>query len=207
MEEGMAAPLEQPTEGVVDDIDIRRSTLQVEQKRIFLNLRENSRGRYLRIAEVTGNNRSTIIIPSSGLIQFRGLLDEYIEYVTTAQMGQQAMMPMGEFGVGAAKKKKRGKKPMGSGENGAEGEGGDGEEERRVFVGNLSWATTWQGLKDHFAGCGEVTRADVFMERSGRSRGCGIVEFANVDQAKAAMASMNNTELDGRLVFVREDRG
>lgn len=49
----MAAPLEQPTEGVVDDIDIRRSTLQVEQKRIFLNLRENSRGRYLRIAEVT----------------------------------------------------------------------------------------------------------------------------------------------------------
>lgn len=63
---------------------------------------------------MTGNNRSTIIIPSSGLIQFRGLLDEYIEYVTTAQMGQQAMMPMGEFGVGAAKKKKRGKKPMGA---------------------------------------------------------------------------------------------
>ena len=31
-----------------------RSTLAIEQKRIFLNLRENSRGRYLRIAEVSG---------------------------------------------------------------------------------------------------------------------------------------------------------
>ena len=31
---------------------VRRSTLQVEQKRIFLNLRENGRGRYLRIVEV-----------------------------------------------------------------------------------------------------------------------------------------------------------
>ena len=35
----------------VEDLDLRRSTLTVEQKRIFLNLRENSRGRYLRIAE------------------------------------------------------------------------------------------------------------------------------------------------------------
>jgi len=52
---------------------------QVEQKRIFLNLRENVRGRYLRIAEVTGSNRSTIIIPSSGLAQFRQLLDDFIE--------------------------------------------------------------------------------------------------------------------------------
>ena len=82
----------------------------MEQKRIFLNLRENSRGRYLRIVEVklldeticlqkliesvlghsphcdvaviiqvTGNNRSTIIVPSSGLQQFRTLLDEFIE--------------------------------------------------------------------------------------------------------------------------------
>jgi len=203
----MAPTMEQPTEGVVDDIDIRRSTLPVEQKRIFLNLRENSRGRYLRIAEVTGNNRSTIIIPSSGLIQFRALLDEFIESDSAVAMGQQAMMPMGEFGVGAAKKKKRGKKPMGSGENGAEGEGADGDEERRVFVGNLSWSTTWQGLKDHFVSCGEVTRADVFTERSGRSRGCGIVEFATPELAKNAMATMNNTELDGRLVFVREDRG
>eukprot|EP00960_Hanusia_phi_P014590 430789-Hanusia_phi.AAC.3 len=75
--EDMAAPLDGAG---VEDIDLCRSSLLVEQKRIFLNLRENARGRYLRIAEVTGSNRSTIIIPSSGLMQLRSLLDEFIEY-------------------------------------------------------------------------------------------------------------------------------
>ena len=40
----------------------------------------------------------------------------------------------------------------------------------------------------------------------GRSRGCGIVEFSSAEMAKNAMDSMNNTELDGRPIFVREDR-
>ena len=42
---------------------------------------------------------------------------------------------------------------------------------------------------------------------TGRSRGCGIVEFAAALEAKHAIDTMNNTELDGRLIFVREDRG
>ena len=77
------------------DLDLRRATLQIEQKRIFLNLRENVRGRYLRIAEVTGNNRSTIIVPSSGLLQFRALLDDFIENDSAVVMGQQAMLADG----------------------------------------------------------------------------------------------------------------
>lgn len=52
-----------------------------------------------------------------------------------------------------------------------------------------------------------MVKADVFTERSGRSRGCGIVEFATPEQAQDAKVSMNNTELDGRTIFVREDRG
>mmetsp|Transcript_44984 Transcript_44984/g.70536 ORF Transcript_44984/g.70536 Transcript_44984/m.70536 type:complete len:129 (-) Transcript_44984:126-512(-) len=119
MEDGMGAnslpadPLNGQAPALVEDIDLRRSTLPVEQKKIFLNLRENSRGRYLRIAEVTGNNRSTIIIPSSGLIHFRSLLDEFIESDNAVAMGQQAMMPMGDFGAGGleqTKKKKKNKK-------------------------------------------------------------------------------------------------
>lgn len=35
----------------------------------------------------------------------------------------------------------------------------------RVFVNNLSYQTTWQGLKDHFAGVGKVLFADVIMVR------------------------------------------
>jgi len=204
------------------DIDLRRSTLQVEQKRIFLNLRENVRGRYLRIAEVTGSNRSTIIIPSSGLGQFRQLLDEFIESDSAVAMGQQAMLPdskfmplmggdMGGMGMDKKKKKRPSKKmdsSMPGGVDNGEGQAPpDGNEDQRVFVGNLSWATNFQTLKDHFAGCGEVTKADVFTERSGRSRGCGIVEFATLEQAQNAKISMNNTELDGRTIFVREDRG
>ena len=37
-------------------------------------------------------------------------------------------------------------------------------EETVIYVGNLSYATTWQGLKDHMRTVGEVTHADVMME-------------------------------------------
>jgi len=185
-----------------EDLDLRRATLQVEQKRIFVNLRENPRGRYLRIAEVTGNNRSTIIIPSSGLVQFRTLLDDFIQNDSAVALGQQAMLPDSSvpFGLDMGKRKKRGNK--------ADGEPQPSEDDdKRIFVGNLAWSTTGQSLTDHFASCGEIARADVFTERSGRSRGCGIVEFAAALEAKHAIDTMNNTELDGRLIFVREDRG
>jgi RNA recognition motif-containing protein len=40
----------------------------------------------------------------------------------------------------------------------------------------------------------------------GRSKGCGIVEFATPDEAQRAITELNDTELMGRMVFVREDR-
>lgn len=206
----MGVMVEQPMTADVADLDLRRATLQVEQKRIFLNLRENVRGRYLRIAEVTGSQRSTIIIPSTGLLQFRALLDDFIENDSAVAMGQQAMLAADGMGyqtgaMGLKPKKKRGKKP--TDENGEPIQTNPEDDEKRVFVGNLAWTTTWQGLKDHFAPCGDIERADVFTERSGRSRGCGIVEFTSALSAKQAMESLNNTQLDGRLIFVREDRG
>jgi RNA recognition motif-containing protein len=80
---------------------------------------------------------------------------------------------------------------------------------RRVYVGNLSWKTTWQVLKDHFRNCGTVVYADVMREgggETGRSRGCGIVEFDQAEEAAAAINTLNDVELDGRPLFVREDR-
>eukprot|EP00041_Stephanoeca_diplocostata_P039647 m.1637314 g.1637314 ORF g.1637314 m.1637314 type:complete len:229 (-) comp25712_c0_seq1:209-895(-) len=76
----------------------------------------------------------------------------------------------------------------------------------RVFVGNLSWNTQWQGLKDYFQNAGEVVHADVMTEHSGRSKGCGIVEFASMEDAQNAINTLSDTELDGRQIFVREDR-
>jgi RNA recognition motif-containing protein len=77
----------------------------------------------------------------------------------------------------------------------------------RVFVGNLSWNVSWQDLKDHFKKSGhEVTRADVLKGPDGRSKGCGLVEFANIEGAQKAILTLNDTELHGRQIFVREDR-
>eukprot|EP01117_Protostelium_nocturnum_P002179 TRINITY_DN12816_c0_g1_i1.p1 TRINITY_DN12816_c0_g1~~TRINITY_DN12816_c0_g1_i1.p1 ORF type:complete len:274 (-),score=104.28 TRINITY_DN12816_c0_g1_i1:208-966(-) len=75
----------------------------------------------------------------------------------------------------------------------------------RVYVTNLAFKTSWQNLKDHFKPCGRVVHADVFAQ-GGWSKGCGIVEFETVEEASKAIDSMNGTELDGRKVFVREDR-
>ena len=77
---------------------------------------------------------------------------------------------------------------------------------RRVYVGNLSWDVTWQDLKDHMRDAGEVSFAEVMMEGQGRSKGCGIVEFETVEGAEAAITTMTDTELNGRAIFVREDR-
>mmetsp|Transcript_47629 Transcript_47629/g.126300 ORF Transcript_47629/g.126300 Transcript_47629/m.126300 type:complete len:216 (-) Transcript_47629:61-708(-) len=213
--DGMSVP--DVVDGDAEEIEIRRNTMQIEQKRIFLNLRENARGRYLRIVEVTGNNRSTIIVPASGLQQFRAILDEFVDEAALGQ-GHQGILAVSSNGVSDGKKKKRrNKKPAAAGDGGAVGPAGvglpaagatgaEGPSPTRVFVGNLAWSTNSQGLLEHFTQCGQIVRADVFTERSGRSRGCGTVEFATEAEARGAMDSMTGTTLDGRTIFVREDR-
>jgi len=76
----------------------------------------------------------------------------------------------------------------------------------RLYVGNLSWNVAWQDLKDYFKQCGHVVRADVMTGSDGRSKGCGLVEFETPEQAMTAIATLNDTELKGRPIFVREDR-
>lgn len=53
--------------------------LQIERKRFFLEFRENDRGRFLRIVEEAHGRRNTIIIPSTGLDEFRQMLSEVLE--------------------------------------------------------------------------------------------------------------------------------
>ena len=75
----------------------------------------------------------------------------------------------------------------------------------RLYVGNLSWDVKWQDLKDYFATVGTVVRADV-EEENGKSKGWGIVEYSTSAEANEAMTRLNDTELKGRPVHVREDR-
>jgi len=79
---------------------------------------------------------------------------------------------------------------------------------KRIYVGNLSWHTSWQSLKDHFRQIGNVVYADVIRDPQdpSRSKGCGIVEFQKPEEALAAIQQLNSVELDGRTLFIREDR-
>jgi len=76
----------------------------------------------------------------------------------------------------------------------------------RCYVGNLSYETRWQGLKDHMRQAGDVVYAEVLIGYDGRSKGCGIVEYSTYDDAQNAIRTLNDSKLDGRLIFVREDR-
>lgn len=53
-------------------------TLQVEHKLFYFDLKENPRGRYLKISEKTSATRSTIIVPSSGISWFLDLFNYYV---------------------------------------------------------------------------------------------------------------------------------
>eukprot|EP01039_Chlorochromonas_danica_P004897 gene4897-5370_t len=75
---------------------------------------------------------------------------------------------------------------------------------RRVYVGNLEWSVSGQDLKDHIGG--HVLSADILQFPDGRSKGCGIVEFDSVQEAAAAIAKLQDSELKGRKMFLREDR-
>ncbi|KAG0311146.1 hypothetical protein BGZ97_012053 [Linnemannia gamsii] len=84
--------------------------------------------------------------------------------------------------------------------------GGNSVRERRVYVGNLSYDVKWTNLKDFMREIGPVAHADVLLGRDGRSKGCGVVEYQNADDARAAIRKLNDVVLMGRPVFVREDR-
>ena len=92
---------------------------------------------------------------------------------------------------------------FGGGGKGGGGKGGGG---KNVYVGNLTWTVSWQDLKDHFKTIGPVLNADVMQEPDGRSKGCGLVTFQNARDATRAINELHDTEINGRNIFVREDR-
>jgi RNA recognition motif-containing protein len=92
------------------------------------------------------------------------------------------------------------------GDAGGNSEGGDEKQGCRVYVGNLSWDVSWQDLKDHMRSAGEASFAEVMQGSDGRSKGCGVVEFKSPEEAKVAIETLNDSELKGRMIFVREDR-
>jgi hypothetical protein len=68
----------QPKPPVQEDT-LNSGKIQIERKTFVFALKENPRGRFLRITEDVGGRRDTIIIPSTGLEEFKKLLDEMVK--------------------------------------------------------------------------------------------------------------------------------
>lgn len=83
----------------------------------------------------------------------------------------------------------------------------------KLYVGNLSFRTTSEDLREHFSQAGTVESASVIEDReTGRSRGFGFVEMATPEEAAAAIEQFNGKDLGGRNLTVNEakpktDRG
>lgn len=74
---------------------------------------------------------------------------------------------------------------------------------KKLYVGNLSYSTTSDGLRQAFGQAGSVVTADVLLDRqTGRSRGFGFVEMASEEDAKKAVDMWNGKDLDGRSIRV-----
>ena len=61
------------------DTELLSEKVRVERKVFSFNLRENPRGRFLRITEDVGGRRDAIVIPASGLKDIRDIIDRVIE--------------------------------------------------------------------------------------------------------------------------------
>jgi len=75
----------------------------------------------------------------------------------------------------------------------------------RLFVGNLSFDTSEQDLRDLFGPIGTVVEAKVVTDRdTGRSRGFAFVEMSSSAEATQAIEQVNGREFGGRALRVNE---
>ncbi len=74
-----------PPKAPVHEDTLRSDKVQIERKTFLFALKENPRGRFLRITEDVGGRRDTIIIPAPGLDDFKRMLDEMVKAAGESQ--------------------------------------------------------------------------------------------------------------------------
>jgi len=76
-----------------------------------------------------------------------------------------------------------------------------------IFVGNLSFETTDEELREAFAAFGELSSVTILKDKfTNRSRGFGFVEMPNTTEANAAIEALNGKSMNGRSINVAEAR-
>jgi hypothetical protein len=68
-----------PPKPPVNEETLKSDKVQIERKTFLFSLKENPRGRFLRITEDVGGRRDTIIIPAPGLEEFKRLLEDMVK--------------------------------------------------------------------------------------------------------------------------------
>lgn len=77
----------------------------------------------------------------------------------------------------------------------------------KLYVGNLSYGTTEESLREHFGQAGSVASATIIRDKmTGRSKGFGFVEMASADEAQKAIEMFHEKEFDGRPLTVNVAR-
>jgi RNA recognition motif-containing protein len=78
---------------------------------------------------------------------------------------------------------------------------------KKLYVGGISYGTSEDTLKSHFAQAGNVESASIIMDKmTGRSKGFGFVQMSSDAEADAAINMFNGKELEGRTLTVNEAR-
>lgn len=74
---------------------------------------------------------------------------------------------------------------------------------KKIFMGNLPWSLTNESLTELVSEYGEVVEANIITDKfNGRSKGFGFVEFTTEEAAEAAVEALNESEVEGRQIFV-----
>ena len=78
---------------------------------------------------------------------------------------------------------------------------------KNIFVGNLSFNTNEDELRQLFESYGQVDRVSIMTDRdTGRSRGFGFVEMSSNEDGEKAIAALNGSQVGGRTINVNEAR-
>jgi RNA recognition motif-containing protein len=76
-----------------------------------------------------------------------------------------------------------------------------------IYIGNLSYETAEQDVRQAFEGHGEVANVSIISDNhTGTSKGFGFVEMPTSEEANAAIQALDGTEMNGRTVKVSEAR-
>ena len=77
----------------------------------------------------------------------------------------------------------------------------------KIYIGNLSYETTEQELKQEFEAFGAVDTVSVITDKhSGRSKGFAFIEMSSKSEGETAITNLNGKMLDERTIVVNEAR-